>query len=443
MADVVSVLADILAIDQVVERDNLAADLEPVLTSAVVDASLPTAVVYPQTEAELAAVVACAHRHQWRVLPCGHGSKLSWGGLVKPVDLVISTQRLNRILDHAVGDMTLTAEAGLQLSELQPVLAEHNQFLAVDPAYPHQATLGGIVSTAAAGALRQRYGGIRDMLIGISFVRYDGQLAKAGGRVVKNVAGYDLMKLMTGAYGTLGIISQLTFRLYPLPEASKTVLVSGNADVARTLAAELQQSPLTPVAADILSPTLAKQLGHQEAYLLAARFQSILPGVNEQVDKLMAMVPLEAHTEVLVEAAEAQFWDLSNALLYGEGRHAGGPQASPVVVAKVGMRPAMAVETLEAITSMLSVPYLARVHSGSGIGTLRLAAAVTPATVMDLRRLCETAGGYLTVLEAPNALKQAIDVWGYQGSALALMASIKRQFDPQQCLSAGRYLNGW
>jgi glycolate oxidase FAD binding subunit len=299
------------------------------------------------------------------------------------------------------------------------------------------------VATADTGALRQRYGGIRDMLIGISFVRYDGQLAKAGGRVVKNVAGYDLMKLMTGAYGTLGIISQLTFRLYPLPEASKTVLVSGNADVARTLAAELQQSPLTPVAADILSPTLAKQLGHQEAYLLAARFQSILPGVNEQVDKLMAMVPLEAHTEVLVEAAEAQFWDLSNALLYGEGRHAGGPQASPVVVAKVGMRPAMAVETLEAITSMLSVPYLARVHSGSGIGTLRLAAAVTPATVMDLRRLCETAGGYLTVLEAPNALKQAIDVWGYQGSALALMASIKRQFDPQQCLSAGRYLNGW
>jgi glycolate oxidase FAD binding subunit len=318
MTDIASALADILAADQVVGRDSIAADLESSLTSALVEASLPQAVVYPQTEAELAAVVACAHRHQWRVLPSGGGSKLSWGGLVQPVDLVISTQRLNQIIDHAVGDMTLTAGAGLKLADLHAVLAEHNQFLAVDPSYPAQATLGGIVATADTGSLRQRYGGIRDMLIGISFVRYDGQLAKAGGRVVKNVAGYDLMKLMTGAYGTLGIISQLTFRLYPLPEASKTVLVSGNADVVRTLAAELQQSPLTPVAADILSPTLAKQLGHQETYLLAARFQSILPGVEEQVDKLMAMVPSPPQVEVLMETTEAQFWDLSNALLYGE-----------------------------------------------------------------------------------------------------------------------------
>ncbi|MGB3267039.1 MAG: FAD-binding oxidoreductase, partial [Microcoleus sp.] len=216
--------------------------------------------VYPHTQAELAAVIACARRNRWAVLPAGSGSKLDWGGLVKldpdppqpPLtrgeqDVVkvplfkgdlggspdaggiaaVSTARLNRLVEHAVGDLTVTAEAGMKFADLQEILGKSGQFLPIDPAYPQQATLGGIVATAGAGSLRHRYRGVRDLLLGITFVRSDGKIAVAGGRVVKNVAGYDLMKLLTGAYGTLGIISQVTFRVYPLPESSGTVILTG------------------------------------------------------------------------------------------------------------------------------------------------------------------------------------------------------------------------
>ncbi|MEO1070577.1 MAG: FAD-binding oxidoreductase, partial [Cyanobacteria bacterium J06638_6] len=236
MANIAEILGDIVERDRLLPPDSLG------LPSYLA----PEAIVYPTTEAELAAVMACAHEHRWRVLPSGSGSKLTWGGVGNGVDLVVSTARLNQVIDHAVGDMTLTAQAGVKLSELVPRLAQHDQFLAVDPAYPDRATLGGIVATADTGSLRQRYGGLRDMLIGISFVRYDGAIAKAGGRVVKNVAGYDLMKLMTGSYGTLGIISQLTFRLYPGQDVSKTVATTGSATAVAALVSTLRLSPLTP-----------------------------------------------------------------------------------------------------------------------------------------------------------------------------------------------------
>jgi glycolate oxidase FAD binding subunit len=443
MTEIASALRDILAADQVVEREQFSDSLAHSLRGAIVEDALPAAVVYPDTEAQLAEVVTAAHRHHWRLLACGSSSKLGWGGLAKGIDLVISTQRLNQIVDHAVGDMTLTAAAGLKLADLNPVLAQHQQFLAVDPAYADQATLGGIVATADTGALRQRFGGVRDMLIGISFVRHDGQMAKAGGRVVKNVAGYDLMKLMTGAYGTLGIISQLTFRLYPGQEASQTVLVTGSAADTQALAADLRQSTLTPVSVDILTPELVRQLGYKDDYLLAVRFQSILPGVEEQVSKLLSMAPAAADAQVIKDSGEAEIWQQISALLYGYacGTVGAVPAAANRVVAKFGLRPADSVEMLEKLTVLLPQPFLARVHSASGIGTLRLEGEnISPEILQSCRVLCEKAGGYLTILEAPKALKQSLDVWGYSGAAFGLMKGIKHQFDPQNCFSPGRYI---
>lgn len=161
-------------------------------------APLPTYIVYPRTQAELAAVMAVAHQQRWRLLVCGHASKLHWGGLTQQIDLVVCTQGLQRVVAHATGDLTVTVEAGLSLAALQAKLAPFRQSVALDPAYAETATLGGLIATRDGGSLRHRYGSLRDMCIGITFIRADGQSAKAGGRVVKNVAGYDLMKLMTG-----------------------------------------------------------------------------------------------------------------------------------------------------------------------------------------------------------------------------------------------------
>ncbi|MGB3408679.1 MAG: FAD-binding oxidoreductase [Jannaschia sp.] len=422
MAKIADVLGGILGSDRILPPDSL----------KLPEYLLPEAIAYPTTEAQLAAVMACAHEHRWRVVPCGSGSKLSWGGLGDGVDLIVRTARLNQVIDHAVGDMTLTAQAGVKLADLVPMLAQHNQFLAVDPAYPDQATVGGIVATANTGALRQRYGSLRDMLIGISFVRYDGQVSKAGGRVVKNVAGYDLMKLMTGSYGTLGIISQLTFRLYPTQDVSKTVTVTGAVEAVESLVSVLRLSPLTPVAMDVLSPGLAAHLGYGETFALLVRFQSIGPGVEEQVKSLLGMVEDDLSASILDGAADDQVW-----ATVGEALLPYAPEQSDMVVAKVGVLPAQAARWLDGLPE----GSLARIHAGSGIGTVRLAEATVDA-VTTMRANAAAARGYLTLLEAPLSVKKSVNIWGYSGNALAMMKAIKAQFDPYNCLSPGRFVDG-
>lgn len=422
MVNIAEILGEVVGSDGILSPKSL--DLPEYLT--------PKAVVYPATEAELAAIMACAWEHSWRVIPCGSGTKLSWGGVGSSVDLIVSTARLNQVIDHAVGDMTLTAQAGVKLADLAPLLTQHNQFLAVDPAYPKRATLGGIVATADTGSLRQRYGGLRDMLIGISFVRYDGQMTKAGGRVVKNVAGYDLMKLLTGSYGTLGVISQLTFRLYPSQDASKTVVVTGAAGAIDALVGTLRLSPLTPVAFDILSPALAKHLGYGETFALLAQFQSISPGVDEQVGTLLGLVGTELSAQILEGAEDEQIWATTRDAVFAQAQ----PQKD-TIIAKVGLPPTKAVTWLQ----QLPVDSLARIHAGSGIGAVRLAAA-TADLVKGLRTGCTAHHGYLTLLEAPLSLKQSVDVWGYSGDALSVMQAIKGQFDPHNRLSPGRFVGG-
>jgi glycolate oxidase FAD binding subunit len=442
MTTIVSTLESLLAADRVISSEQFSEVLKQSLSLATVDGAFPQAVVYPQTEGELCEVMACACAHRWRVLPFGSGSKLCWGGLAQGFDLAISTQRLNHIIDHAVGDMTLTAAAGLKLADLKPQLAQQQQFLAIDPAYPDRATLGGIVSTADTGSLRQRYNSVRDMLIGISFVRYDGKLAKAGGRVVKNVAGYDLMKLMTGAYGSLGIISQVTFRLYPIPDAAKTVVVAGAAHEIGKLAAALRQSSLSPVALDVLSPSLATKLVGERAFTLAARFQSNLPGVEEQVTLVSKLSSPGLSPKVVEDDTAAHLWDRRWMNGSGEVTDETGEDGA-MVLAKVGVLPSKAVELLAKVLDQFAEAALVQIHAGSGIGILTLSATVaTPPNLQGLRDLCESFGGYLTVLQAPKSVKSTWDVWGYSGNALPVMRQIKTTFDPHNLLSAGRFIDG-
>ena len=449
MSDVLAVLADVLPPDRVVSPAVL--PLGVAVEQVVAGPDRPQAIALPQTEAELAQVITTAHQRQWRLLACGSGTKLTWGGLAQGLDLVVSTARLNQVIDHAVGDMTLTAQAGVMVGPLQTQLAAHQQFLAVDPAYPAQATLGGIVATSDTGSLRQRYGGLRDMLIGLSVVRYDGQIAKAGGRVVKNVAGYDLMKLLTGSYGTLGVISQLTFRLYPAQESSKTVLITGPATALKPLIATLRRSPLTPVALDLLSPALVAKLGLADTYGVAVRFQSIAPGVEEQVQRLQALVPDAVGVTVLAGAEDQNVWpQMGTALLPAQpspGQPSPGqPQSptpsTPTALLKVGVPPSHGLDSLETLVS-LAPTALGRIHLGSGLGLVRLWDDPPLDEVMGkLRSRCQAWGGYLTVLEAPKTLKQTLDVWGYSGDALPLMQALKDQFDPHRRLSPGRFVGG-
>ena len=386
--------------------------------------------VYPNTQEELAAVIAWAQQHRCAVLPCGSGSKLDWGGLVKGVKIAVSTARLNRLVEHAVGDLTVTAEAGMKFADLQLLLAAAGQFLPIDPAYPQEATLGGIVATADAGSLRHRYRGVRDLLLGITFVRSDGKIAVAGGRVVKNVAGYDLMKLFTGAYGTLGVISQVTFRVYPLPESSGTVVLTGEVNALSQTAQILLSSALTPSAIDLLSPQLVAKLGLGKGTGLIVRFQSIAPSVKQQSARLLEVAEkLGLQGTNWGENDEHQLWQRLPETMWDSG-------TKSAIICKIGIRPS------EAVTAINELPVQdAWIHAGSGLGVLRFENA-TAQTLLQVRRGCEAKGGFLTVLAAPTDIKQQLDVWGYTGSAIDLMRRIKQQFDPETLLIPHRFISG-
>src|SRR5271154_6953386 len=172
--------------------------------------------VAPANTEEVAAILRFAHENRLAVVPWGGGTKQGWGYPVTPA-VLLETHRLNVIREHTWQDMTCTVEAGCTWASLQSALAQHGQMVALDPLWPEQATVGGIVATNDSGALRMKYGSLRDLIIGMTIVLADGTVARSGGKVVKNVAGYDLHKLMTGAFGTLGVITEINFRLHSIP----------------------------------------------------------------------------------------------------------------------------------------------------------------------------------------------------------------------------------
>jgi glycolate oxidase FAD binding subunit len=392
--------------------------------------------VSPNTVKDLSVLMTEVHRDRRSILVMGQGSKLDWGAFARQVDMVISTQHLNQLVDHAVGDMTVTLQAGLRFAELQRILAQHNQWIPLDPAYPQQATLGGILATKDTGSLRHRYGGVRDLCLGITLVRSDGQVAKAGGRVVKNVAGYDLMKLFTGSFGTLGIVTEMTLRAYPLPECSGTVVVKGEETAIANLAQTLLQSTLTPTALDVLTGLADLAAGR---FALAVRFQSLSESVSAQIETLHKMAqPLTVET--LEGEIDQQWWTQTATQI-----QARSDQTS--VLCQIGVLPALSVSSLAAMqqsAAQQSVQLQGRIHAGSGLGQFRLLGDEQDCTSVleKLRSHCEQSGGYLSILEAPDSIKQTLDLWGYSGNALSAMRKLKEQFDPQGVLNTGRFVGG-
>lgn len=391
----------------------------------------PLDFIAPSEVAQLTEILQASAQQKYKLLTLGSGSKSNWGGLVSDCDRVISTRNLHRLIDHAISDLTVTVEAGMKLTDLQTILQPHRQFLPLDPAYPEQATVGGIMATADAGSWRQRYGGLRDLVLGFSLARWDGQIAKAGSKVVKNVAGYDLMKLFSGSYGTLGIITQITFRLYPLPEMSHTLWLSGEAEKVALLAQNLRRSGLAPTKADLLSAKIAKNLEFGENLGLLVRFQNISESVSEQVEQLITMGKAIGLTKTdFTNEKETNLWQsVQNQMTVSPD--------SESITCKIGIKPDKAISFLAQSTD------LAQIHLNTGLGRLNLTFADENKMISYLyqqRQLCQENQGFLSILEAPKTLKQKIDPWGYNGNGLDLMKKIKQQFDPHNLLNPGRFI---
>jgi glycolate oxidase FAD binding subunit len=382
--------------------------------------------ILPATAAELAEVVTRASKDKSPLLVAGNRSKLDWGGSVAGAKTLLSTHKLDRLIDHAVGDLTVTVAAGMKFDRLQQILAAAGQFLPLDPAYPDRATIGGIIATADAGSLRHRYGGVRDLLLGIQFVRADGKIAKAGGRVVKNVAGYDMMKLFTGSYGTLGILTEVTLRVYPLPTHSGTVILTGEATKLSELAKILLASTLTPIAVDVLSTAFSQHLEISNTPSLVVKFATIPESITEQSTQLVDLARgLGIKGGSWQGAQERALWNGIQAGIWG----------TTPIGCKLGVRSTAALTTISILDRLTANSTRGVIHLSSGIGACAIDRA---SDIPTLRSECEAAGGYLSVLQAPEDLKRSIDVWGYRGNGITLMRAIKQQFDPDNILNPAR-----
>lgn len=396
----------------------------------------PSVVVEPTTEEEVAAVLAFADAERLKVLVRGGGTQSGLGHPPIGGDILLSTRGLDRLVEHEPGDMTATAEAGMTLADFQAALGRAGQWLALDPALPPATTIGGIVATAVSGPRRLRYGGVRDQIIGVRIARADGTLAKGGGKVVKNVAGFDLPKLLTGSLGTLGVIVSATFRLYPQALSSRTVIIQRvETGPLCDFAVQLNATTLVPSAIDIVGGT------GDGACALAVRFEGSRAAAEEQAEQVRALAaPLGGVDSMLADADEADYWREA----------AAGPALSGASEAtirlKVSLLPATIrpwLATLRDRAARLAVSGAWRAHAGHGLADLRLTGelAALRAIVADLRAAAVAHGGSLVVTDAPPAILAVVDPWG-ASPALAIMRRVKEQFDPHGTLNPGRFVGG-
>jgi glycolate oxidase FAD binding subunit len=402
-----------------------AANLRPAGVDDAIEGASPQMVVGPGTEPELAAVLRRANEAGLAVLPRGGGTKSGWGNTPSGADLILSTARLNQIVEHAWADLTVTVEAGCTIQTLQATLAQQGQRLALDALWPERATVGGVLSTNDSGALRLRFGALRDLIIGVTLALPDGTLAKSGGKVVKNVAGYDLPKLSTGALGTLGVITRAVFRLHPLPRKTRSLSVSGsNLDEAQRLILAIQGSKLAHTAMQARFAADAPP----EINILLEGTEDGIAAQEAAIRKLTG--------QALVTEAPASVWSARQALW---------DDAAPAAIAKISVLPtdiSSTIRLIERTTNAGRVRWQAVVQA-TGIGSLRLdgASEALTAAIQLLRAELRPGGGSLVLVRRAPGM-EALDAWGYYGDALPLMRAVKHQLDAKGTLNPGRFVGG-
>jgi glycolate oxidase FAD binding subunit len=386
----------------------------------------PQMVLEPANEIELAAALRCVDAAGLGVLPRGGGTKLGWGNQPVRAGLVLSTARLNRVIEHAWADLTVSVEAGCTIQTLQNTLAQHGQRVAVDPLWAERATVGGVLSTNDSGTLRIRYGALRDLIIGVTIALPDGTLASSGGKVVKNVAGYDLPKLITGSLGTLGVITRAVFRLHPLPRNVRSfTFAARDLDEANRLMLAVQGSSLAHTG-------LQARFTAGMAPEVDVRFEGTRDGLAAQTEALRRLAAPAAET-----AASDAAWHTREELW---------SFAEPAAIVKFSVLPASVSETCSRVRRVgdsLGVRWSAVVQ-GTGLGWVRLEASSGAAIreVLDtLRPETERMGGSVTLVHYPPEMPP-MDAWGSTQDAFPLMLCVKQQFDPRGTLNPGRFIGG-
>jgi glycolate oxidase FAD binding subunit len=370
--------------------------------------------IVPGSTEEIAGVLRYANRNSITVAPYGGGTKQSWGRPINP-SLILHTHRLGTVREHTWQDMTCTVQAGCIWSSMQQSLTKHGQFVALDPLWPDRATIGGIAATNDSGSLRLRFGSLRDLIIGMTIVLADGTIARSGGKVVKNVAGYDLHKLLTGAFGTLGVITEITFRLHSIPRHVQSFTIpSGDVEPLGHLLMKILDSHLS---------TQSLQLRSSDSgFALDVRLATLPEVIRDQassLSKLAGSVRLEASD------SDSDVWN---------ARQKHFDQTECFVV-KATMLPS----NISPIAAIIRTLGGASVTQATGIMTASIP-AVASSQLEHLRQKLEAIAGSLTVLHQPMHATTVAST--APSDTLPLMRELKHRFDPNRTLNPGRFPGG-
>ena len=423
---------------------------EAQLAAYTFDGRIPKAVVLPASVQEMQEVLQFAVKKDLSVMPAGSGTKLGIGNLPEKVDLVLATTCLNSVVEYEPADLTVTVEAGIRLAALQAVLAQHRQYLALDPPYTDRCTLGGIVATNASGSLRLRHGAARNQVLGLRVIQANGTVVKSGGKVVKNVAGYDLNKLYIGAFGTLGIITEITLKLSPIP-AREAILVADfqNVQGAVDTGLSIIGSQILPmfvnlsINSDIVSPATDNATDTKGATLVAgfggdpetvAWQLAQCQGIMEQNGALGVTITegeSRAHLQEAIREFPAVDRDTESVIAKLNLKRTGIAEFAAHVMDASWARDVQVMALLGSGILYLSIP----VASDTDFEVLASALTQLRQSAMEVR-------GNLIVEAAPPELKQHIDVWGPVGDTLGLMKQVKDRFDAGGLLNPGRFVSG-
>ena len=417
------------------------------LSRYAIDGISPQAVVLPTSTHEIQEVLGYAVDSGLSVIPAGSGTKLGVGNPPEGIDLILSTSRLDQVLEYEPADLTVTVEAGIQLAALQAKLAEHGQYLPLDPPYADRCTIGGITATNASGPSRLRFGSARDLVLGMRVVQSSGTVVKSGGKVVKNVAGYDLNKLYLGSFGTLGVIAEVSLKLQPLPEIERNILLTFvDIGEAVNVASEISASQLLPTFLNLFVNG-APLTDSPEPCLLIG-----LDGHPETVEWQINLVKTIAQQNGAIGVGvyegqrQQELW-ASMCAFPEDG------SATPIVICRANLRMTDVGDFVNTVLEMNdSSSWRVRATGLMGNGVVYVIFSEFPDgevpvqevvdTVANLRDAAANVGGNLIVESAPTTLKCQIDVWGPVGSSFELMKAIKTNLDPVGLLNVGRFVGG-
>jgi glycolate oxidase FAD binding subunit len=402
--------------------------------------------VTPRSEEEISRILRHVHDTNQTLNILGGGTKQGFGGQRERADLLLTLAGYKGIIEHSIGDMTMTVRAGTTMGEIIRTLAKNGQMVPVDPAWTDYTTIGGVIASNESGPKRLKYGSARDFVIGLRVVYPDGRVIRTGGKVVKNVAGYDMNKLFVGSMGTLGVISEVTLKLRPLPQFESLIHLSFSKEeigAMQPFVQDLLNSHMEPVAIEFINPSLNKALFQKDAYGILISFEDHEKSVHAQETWVLERCPKGVRSELLQQEDAKEVWRRFSEM----GPSGATDESDQRIALKIGSQNKVVFTVIEACDGLAQERGVkVEAHGGLGHGLSKAFIEGNPedliAFITDLREVVQQSSGYVICTHLPFWLRQKIDVWGIVPTHFFLLEGIKRAIDPNGCLNVGRFIGG-